>query len=54
MFGGEEGMAEKKGGRNILDITNGFHVMVNFYIMRYMYSHMDDKADGFCMEDGLR
>lgn len=39
-------MTEKKGGRNILDITNGFHVMVNFYIMRYMYSHMDDKADG--------
>lgn len=42
-------MAEKKGGRNILDITNGFHVMVNFYIMRYLYSHMNDKADGLGM-----
>ena len=39
--------------RYILDKNNGFNVMVNLYILRYMYSHMN-KAE--CFEDatGMR
>lgn len=45
-------MAESK--RNILDLNTGFNVMINLYVIRYLYSHMDNKAKRFMDEGGQR
>lgn len=44
-------MAESKS--NILNKKNGFNVMVNMYIIRYMYSHLD-KATAFKHKEAKR
>lgn len=40
--------------RNLLDWENGFNIAVNAYIIRYMYSHMEDKAKVFMVEGSER
>lgn len=43
---------KKKQNRNMLDEKSGFHVVVNFYIMRYIYSHMTGKHVTFRNDRG--
>lgn len=40
--------------RNLLDWEKGFNIAVNVYIIRYMYSHMVDKAKVFMVEGSER
>lgn len=40
--------------RNLLDWEKGFNIVVNIYIIRYMYSHMADKASLFMIEGSER
>ena len=39
--------AERKHSKYMVNGDNGFHVIVNHFIMRYIYSHMKERSDDF-------